>query len=93
MTDLRYTVRKNRGDNDNFSIANKTKWNIMAKFIEVTDYNDQSLYINVDNILWLRSYEEENGTIIYLSVCGKNDYPVSLIVKESYTQLKEAIRH
>ena len=26
----------------------------MAKFIEVTDYNNQSLYVNVDNILWVK---------------------------------------
>lgn len=63
----------------------------MAKFIEVTDYNDQSLYINVDNILWVKPYEEENGAIIYLPVRGRNDYPISLIVKESYAQLTEAI--
>ena len=63
----------------------------MAKFIEVTDYNDQSLYISVDNILWIKPYDEENGTIIYLPVRGRNDYPVSLTVKESYAQVTEAI--
>ena len=63
----------------------------MAKFIEVTDYNDQNLYINVDNILWVKPYEEENGTIIYLPVRGRNDYPISPTVKESYAQITEAI--
>lgn len=63
----------------------------MAKFIKVTNFNDEELFINIDNILWLKSYEEENGTIIYLPVCGKNDYPVSLIVKESYAHLIEVI--
>lgn len=67
------------------------KINSMVKFIEVTDYNDQSLYINVDNILWVKPYEEENGTIIYLPVRGRNDYPISLTVKESYAQVTEAI--
>lgn len=63
----------------------------MAQFIELTDYNDQSLYINTDNILWVKPYEEENGSIIYLPVRGRNDYPVSLTVKESYAQVTEAI--
>ncbi len=67
------------------------KINSMVKFIEVTDYNDQSLYINVDKILWVKPYEEENGTIIYLPVRGRNDYPISLTVKESYAQVTEAI--
>ena len=60
---------------------------IMAKFIEVTDYNDDSLYVNVDNILWVKPYQKENGTIIYMPVRGRNDYPVSLTVKESYAQV------
>ncbi len=64
---------------------------IMAKFIEVTDYNDQCLYINVDNILWVKPYNAENGSIIYVPVPGRNDYPVSLTVKESYAQVIEAI--
>ena len=40
----------------------------MAKFIEVTDYDAQSLYINVDNILWVEPYEAENGSMIFMSV-------------------------
>ena len=63
----------------------------MAKFIEVTDYNDLSLYVNVDNILWVKPYEEENGSIIYLPVRGRNDFPIHLIIKESYAQVTEAI--
>ena len=63
----------------------------MAKFIEVTDYNDQSLYVNVDNILWVGPYEAENGSMIYMPVRGRNDYPISLTVKESYAQVVEAI--
>lgn len=63
----------------------------MAKFIEVTDYDDLSLYVNVDNILWVKPYEEEDGSLIYMPVPGKNNYPVSLVVKESYAQVTEAI--
>ena len=63
----------------------------MAKFIEVTDYNDQSLYVNVDNILWVEPYEVENGSMIYMPVRGRNEYPISLTVKESYVQVVEAI--
>lgn len=63
----------------------------MAKFIEVTDYNDQSLYVNVDNILWVTPYEEEDGTFIFLPVRGKNDFPISLTVKENYAQVTKAI--
>ena len=65
--------------------------NTMAKFIEVTDYNDQSLYVNVDNILWVEPYEAENGSMIFMSVRGRNDRPYSLTVKESYAQVTEAI--
>ena len=67
--------------------------NTMAKFIEVTDYNDQSLFINVDNILWIKPYDAENGCMIYMPVPGRNDYPISLTVKESYAQVTEAIGH
>lgn len=63
----------------------------MAKFIKVTNYYEQSLYVNVDNILWVKSYEEENGTLIFLPVRGKNDYPISLTVKESYDEVIKAI--
>ena len=34
----------------------------MAKFIELTDYEDQPLLVNLDNIIWVRPYEAENGT-------------------------------
>jgi len=63
----------------------------MAKFIELTDYEGQPIYVNVDNILWVKPYEEENGTHIYLPVRGRNDYPISLTVKENYAQVTEAI--
>ena len=60
----------------------------MAKFIEVTNYDDEKLFVNIDNILWIKPYDEENGTIIYVPVRGKNDYPISLAVKESYEDIK-----
>lgn len=63
----------------------------MAKFIEVTDYNDEHLYVNVDNILWVKPYSTENGSIIYMPVPGRNEYPISLIVKESYAHVVETI--
>ena len=63
----------------------------MAKFIEVTDYNDERLYVNVDNILWVKPYSTENGAMIYMPVPGRNDYPISLTVKESYAQVIESI--
>lgn len=63
----------------------------MAKFIELTDYNDEKLFINVDNILWVKPYEEEDATLIYLPVRNRNDYPISIAVKESYAQVTEAI--
>lgn len=63
----------------------------MAKFIELTDYEDQPLLVNLDNIIWVRPYEAENGTMIYVTAQGKNDYPVSLCVKESYAQVVKLI--
>ena len=65
----------------------------MAKFIEVTDYNDEKLFINVDNILWVKPYDDEGGTFIYMPVRGRNDYPISLAVKENYAQVINAIGH
>ncbi len=64
----------------------------MARFIELTDSEDQPLMVNIDNILWVRPYsEDEEGSMIYVTVQGKNNYPVSLYVKESYKQVTELI--
>ena len=65
----------------------------MVKFIELTDYDDQSLMVNVANIIWIRPYEAEEGTMIYVAVQGKNDYPVGLCVKESYSQVTKLINN
>ena len=63
----------------------------MAKFIEVTGYGDEKFFVNVDNILWIEPYKAEDGSIIYMPVPDKRDYPVSLIVKESYAQVIEML--
>ena len=65
----------------------------MAKFIELTNFEDQLLMVNVDNIIWVMPYTEENGSMIFVTVQGKNDYPVSLYVKESYSQVKELMNN
>ena len=54
----------------------------MAKYIGVTDFNDEKLIVNVENILWFKSYDKDHA-IIYMAGSGKNEYPVSLTVKES----------
>ena len=64
----------------------------MTKFIELTDFNNQSLFVNVDNIIWVCPYTAEDGTMIYVMVQGKNNHPVSLYVKESYTQVTKLIQ-
>ena len=64
----------------------------MVKFIELTDYDDQPLMVNVANIIWVTPYEAEEGTMIYVTAQGKNDYPVKLCVKESYSQVTKLIR-
>lgn len=61
----------------------------MKNFIEVTDFEDQQLLVNTENILWVRPYETENGTVIYMASPGRNNYPVSVTVKESYEQIKQ----
>lgn len=61
----------------------------MTKFIELTDYDDQPLMVNVANIIWVIPYEPDEGTMIYVTAQGKNDYPVNLCVKESYSQFCE----
>lgn len=65
----------------------------MVKFLELTDFDDQPLMVNVANIIWIRPYEEENGTLLYVTSLGKNDYPVSICVKESYTQITKRIQN
>ena len=54
----------------------------MAKFIGVTNFDNEKLIVNVNNILWLKPYNQMSS-IIYLAALGKNEYPVSLVVKES----------
>lgn len=54
----------------------------MAKFIGVTDYDNEKLLVNVDNILWFKAYEKEHA-IIYMAAPDQKNYPASLIVKES----------
>ena len=39
----------------------------MMKFVELTDYDDQPLLVNVANILWTRPYERDEGE----QLCGK----------------------
>ncbi len=47
---------------------------------------------NVTSIIfWVRPYEPDEGTMIYVTAQGNNDYPVSLCVKESYSQVKKLI--
>lgn len=64
----------------------------MIKFIELTDYDDQPLMVNVANIIWVKPYEPNEGTLIYVTAQGKNDYPVSLCVKECYAQVTKLIK-
>ena len=63
----------------------------MVKFIELTDYEDQPIMVNVDNIIWVRPCEAEEGTMIYVTAQGKNEYPVNICVKESYSQVRKLI--
>lgn len=62
----------------------------MVKFIGVTDLNNQKLIANVDNILWFKPYDKV-ASIIYMAAVGKNEYPVSLIVKESQETIMKYI--
>ena len=38
----------------------------MVKFLELTDYNDQPLMVNVANIIWVKPYKGEEGTMVKL---------------------------
>lgn len=63
----------------------------MAKFIELTEDDNQPLMVNVDNIIWVRPYKEDEGSTIYVAGQGQNEYPVSLYVKENYSQVTKLI--
>lgn len=65
----------------------------MTKFIELTEYDDQPIMVNVANIIWVRPYKAEEGTMVYVTAQGKNDYPVSFCVKESYSQVAKLINN
>ncbi len=62
----------------------------MVKFIGVTNFDNEKLIVNVDNILWFKPYNH-SSSIIYLASQGKNDYPVSLTVKESQDTIMKYI--
>lgn len=64
----------------------------MTKFIELTEYDDQPIMVNVANIIWVRPYKDDEGSMIYVSALGKNDYPVSINVKETYSQVTKLIQ-
>lgn len=64
----------------------------MVKFIELTDFEDQPLMVNVSNIIWICPNTTEDGTIIYVMTSGENGYPVCICVKENYTQVTKLIR-
>ena len=62
----------------------------MARFIEVTNFEDEKFFINIDNILWLEKSDKENA-VIYLASRGTNNFPVSLYVKESIDTVMASI--
>lgn len=64
----------------------------MVKFIELTDFEDLPLLVNVDNIIGICPYTIEDGTMLYVTAQGKNNHPVSLCVKESYPQVTKLIQ-
>ena len=64
----------------------------MTKFIELTEYDDQPIMVNVAHISWVRPYKGEEGSTIYVTAQGRNDYPVSINVKESYSQITKLIQ-
>lgn len=64
----------------------------MAKFIDLTESDDQSVMVNVDNIIFVRPGSDDDGTMIYVTSPGQNDCPVSLWVKESYVQVARLIQ-
>ena len=65
----------------------------MTKFIELTEYDDQPIMVNVANIIWVRPYKGEAGSTIYVTSQGRNNYPLSLNVKESYSQITKLIQN
>lgn len=54
----------------------------MAKFIKVTDLNDEKIIVNMDNVLWFKS-GEMNSTIMYMVLVDKGNHPICLHIKES----------
>lgn len=59
---------------------------IMAHFIELTDINDAKIVVNIDNVLWFEQYDDDSS-LIYFSLDGRNDVPFNMIVKESQKEI------
>lgn len=58
----------------------------MAHFIELTDINDAKIVVNIDNVLWFEQYDDDSS-LIYFSLDGRNDVPFNMIVKESQKEI------
>ena len=79
-------------DGMSVELAEKVHLLFMVNYIDCSDYDfrnenlveSYSLMVNVANIIWVKPYKAEEGTIIYVTAQGTNNYPVSLCVKESY---------
>lgn len=65
---------------------------LMTKFIELTEYDDQPIMVNVVNIIWVRPYKDDEGSTIYVTAQGRNGYPMSINVKETYSQVVKLIQ-
>jgi hypothetical protein len=63
----------------------------MVKFIELTEDDSQPIIFNVANIIWVRPFNDDNGSLIYVNTPGQNGNPVSVYVKEGYSQVKKLI--
>jgi len=59
-------------------------------FIELTNTDDQNVFVNILNILWIEP-SDDNETMISLNINGKNDFPYILYVKENYHTIKNMI--
>ena len=64
----------------------------MAKFIGVTDFSNEKLLVNIDNILWFKAHEKEHA-IIYMATHDQTNYPVCIIVKESRDTIMKYINN
>ncbi len=62
-----------------------------TQFIELTETDDEIIFINPFQILWFRP--DEKGSMIALNIRGRNDQPYIVYVNENFETIKTKLEN